>query len=145
MGRPISGDDHLSCNFGLRLSHLALKRKSGQGKVGFRWGAVTGTFHVNCSPLEGKHKNSIHIDFIASNGGVTTYFPRVYLPTHLTFEYIHAHSSCVNTQYAFALLILIQSHAVYASHLKMMNACLYICNISLPIYIYIYIYEYCLP
>ena len=45
-------NDHLTCGFGLRRSHLALKWKSGQGKVGFRWGAVTGTFHINFSPLE---------------------------------------------------------------------------------------------
>ena len=46
------GNDHLSCSFGLQQSHLALKWKSGQGKVGFRWEAFTGTFHVNFSPLE---------------------------------------------------------------------------------------------
>ena len=45
-------NDHLSCGFGLRRSHLSLKWKSGQDKVGFRWGAVTGTFHINFSPLE---------------------------------------------------------------------------------------------
>ena len=50
--RQISGNAHLSCGFGLRRSHLALKWKSGQGKVSFSWGAVTGTFHVNFSPLE---------------------------------------------------------------------------------------------
>ena len=46
---------------------------------------------------------------------------------------LRKHAICI------CFLILIQSHAVYASHLKMVNTCLYICNISLPIYIYIWI------
>ena len=33
-------------------SNWALKWKSGQGQVAFRWGAVTGTFYLNFSPLE---------------------------------------------------------------------------------------------
>ena len=48
--RQIWVNDHLSCSFGLRRSHLALKWKSKQGKVRFLWGAVT--FHVNFSPLK---------------------------------------------------------------------------------------------
>ena len=35
--RQIWGNDHLSCGFGLWWSHLALKWKSGQVKVGFLW------------------------------------------------------------------------------------------------------------
>ena len=50
--RQLGGNDHLSCSFEFWRSHLALKWKSGQGKVRFRWGAVTGTFHVNFSALE---------------------------------------------------------------------------------------------
>ena len=50
--KQIWGYDHLSCGFVLQWSHLTLKWKSGQGKVGFRWGAVTVIFHVNFSPLE---------------------------------------------------------------------------------------------
>ena len=64
--RRIWGNDHLSCGFGLQWSYLALKWKSGQGKVEFRLGATTGTFHVNF--------NSTHINFIASYGSVTIFF-----------------------------------------------------------------------
>ena len=46
MWRQIWGNDHLSCGFGLQRSHLALNWKSGQGKVGFHWGVITGTFHI---------------------------------------------------------------------------------------------------
>ena len=42
--RQIWRNDHLSCGFGLRQSHLALKWKSSQGKVEIRWGVVTGQF-----------------------------------------------------------------------------------------------------
>ena len=50
--RQIWGSSHISYDFGLRPSHLALKWKSGQSKVGFHWVAVTGTFHVNFSTLK---------------------------------------------------------------------------------------------
>ena len=50
--RQIWGNDNLSCGFGNWRSQLALKWKSGLGKVGFLWGAVIGRFCVNFSPLE---------------------------------------------------------------------------------------------
>ena len=40
----IWGNYHLSCGFELRGSHLALKWKPCQGRVGFGWGAIIGTF-----------------------------------------------------------------------------------------------------
>ena len=55
--RQIWGNAHLSCSFGLRWSHLALKWKTSYGKVRICWGAVTGTFHVNFSPLEAQKFN----------------------------------------------------------------------------------------
>ena len=63
--RQIWGNDHLRWSFGLRRFHSALKCKTCWVKVRFRWGAVTGTFQVNFSPLEAQN---FHIDFIASNG-----------------------------------------------------------------------------
>ena len=52
IGRQVWENDHLSCRFGLRRSHLALNWKSGKGEVGFHWRAVTCIFDVNFSPLE---------------------------------------------------------------------------------------------
>ena len=71
MWREILRNDHLSCGFEIRRSHMALKWKSGLGKVGFYWGAVTGTMLISA---HWKHKNSIHIFSIAPNAAVTTLF-----------------------------------------------------------------------
>ena len=82
--RQIWGNDHLICSFGLGQPHLALEWKSGQGKARFHWGAVTVTFRVNFSPLEAQ--KSIYIDFIASNGGITTFFSKsVYILPYFLF------------------------------------------------------------
>ena len=56
--RQIWENSHISCSFGLRRSHLALKWKSGQAEVGFCWGAVTGIFHVNFSSMEAQKCDS---------------------------------------------------------------------------------------
>ena len=45
--RLIWGNDHLYCGFGARRSHLTLHWMSAQGRVGFRWGAITGPYHAN--------------------------------------------------------------------------------------------------
>ena len=60
-------NDHLSCGFEFRRSHLALKWKSGQGKVVFHRAAFTGTF----LSISGhwKHNNSIPIDLVPQMGG----------------------------------------------------------------------------
>ena len=50
--RQIWRTDHQGSGYGLQRSDLALEWKSGQGKVGFLWGAVTGICHVNFSPLK---------------------------------------------------------------------------------------------
>ena len=63
---------------------LNLNWKSGQGKVGFHWGAVTGTLNFMSISAHWNHINSIHIAFIVSNGGVTSLFSKVYSPTHHT-------------------------------------------------------------
>ena len=50
--RLIWGNDHLYCGFGARGSHLTLHWMSAQGSVGFRWGTITGPYHVNFSQVE---------------------------------------------------------------------------------------------
>ena len=70
--RQIWANDILSCGFGLQRSLLTGKWKSGRDKVGFCWGAVTGTF-MSIS-AHWKHKNSI--DFFASNGPVATFLSK---------------------------------------------------------------------
>ena len=67
-------DDHLSYAFGLRRSHLALKWKSRQRRSYFV-GEHCQVHYMSISS-HWKHKNSIDIDFIASNGGVATFFSR---------------------------------------------------------------------
>ena len=76
MRRQIWGNGHISCSFGLRLSHLALEWMSVQGKAWFHWVAVTGTFHVHFSLLKAQMFDPSH--FNPSNGGVAI-FPKVYI------------------------------------------------------------------
>ena len=74
-------DDHLSYAFGLRRSHLALKWKSRQRRSNFV-GEHCQVHYMSISS-HWKHKKSIHIDCIASNGGVATFFPGEYVTTIL--------------------------------------------------------------
>ena len=60
--------DHLSCGFGLQRSQLALKWKS--PKVGSDFDGQLSHVHFTSISAHWKHKKSIHVDFIASNGGV---------------------------------------------------------------------------
>ena len=78
--RQIWGNDHL--NFGLRRSHVALKWKLSQGKVGFRWEMLTGTFHVKkFSPLESQQFDPHR--FHCLNWGCSNTFSMSVLNFHL--------------------------------------------------------------
>ena len=81
--RQIWGYDQLSCGFGFRRSHLALKWKFGQGEAQFLW--EQSQIHFMSFSAQWRHTKSIHIDFIASYGGVTTPFFQECIYSFMTF------------------------------------------------------------
>ena len=78
MWRKIWRNGHLSCGFG--LSRYPFHWSESPVKVRSDFTGEQSEVHFMSISAHWKHNNAIHNDFIASNGGVTTFFPRVYVP-----------------------------------------------------------------
>ena len=75
--RKIWRNGHLSCGFG--LSRYPFHWSESPAKVRSDFTGEQSEVHFMSISAHWKHTNAIHTDFIASNGGVTTFLPRVYV------------------------------------------------------------------